>query len=350
MKKKVALIFGVTGQDGSYLSELLLKKNYIVHGVKRRSSSINTSRVDHIYQDPYERNYRFRLHYGDITDSTSVSKIISTTKPDEIYNLAAQSHVAVSFEVPEYTANADALGALRILEAIKFHKLEKKTKFYQAGTSEMFGKVREVPQTEKTPFYPRSPYAAAKLYGHWMAVNYREAYNMFCSNGILFNHESPIRGEEFVTKKITSTLAKIKFGFLECLELGNLSAKRDWGFAGDYVEAMHLMLTAEKPDDYVVSTGKTHSVEEFVELSCKFLGLDTAWDGEDEQKVLIDLNSNKKIVKVNKDFYRPAEVDLLIGDSSKARNELGWTPTHNFESLVEMMINDDIHNLEKQFK
>ena len=337
---KTAIISGICGQDGAYLAKLLLNSGYKVIGAERRSASGSAWRLEKL-------GIKEKVVFEDfeLLESSTMVNILDKYKPDEFYNLAAQSFVKASFETPIFTGNVTGLGVTRILEAIRI--VNPDIRFYQASSSEMFGKVLETPQTEKTPFYPRSPYAAAKLYGHWMAVNYREAYNMFCSNGILFNHESPIRGEEFVTKKITSTLAKIKFGFLECLELGNLSAKRDWGFAGDYVEAMHLMLTAEKPDDYVVSTGKTHSVEEFVELSCKFLGLDTAWDGEDEQKVLIDLNSNKKIVKVNKDFYRPAEVDLLIGDSTKARNELGWTPTHNFESLVEMMINDDVHNLEK---
>src|SRR6056300_1797340 len=266
MKKKVALIFGITGQDGSYLAEFLLKKNYIVNGVKRRSSSMNTSRVDHIYQDPHEKNYQFRLHYGDITDTSSVSSIIKNVKPDEIYNLAAQSHVAVSFEVPEYTANADGIGALRILEAIKFHGFEKKTKFYQAGTSEMFGKVREIPQTEKTPFYPRSPYGVAKVYAHWITVNYREAYKIFACNGILFNHESPRRGETFVTKKIVTGLCKIKLGLQEKLFLGNLDAKRDWGHAKDFVEAMWKMLQRKTPSDYVISTGKQYTVKQFVNL------------------------------------------------------------------------------------
>src|SRR6056300_770457 len=277
MRKKNALIFGVTGQDGSYLAELLLKKNYIVNGVKRRSSSINTMRVDYIYQDPHEKNYNFRLHYGDITDSISVSSLIKKIMPDEIYNLAAQSHVAVSFEVPEYTANADAIGALRILEAIKFHGFEKKTKFYQAGTSEMFGKVREIPQTEKTPFYPRSPYGVAKVYAHWITVNYREAYKIFACNGILFNHESPRRGETFVTKKIIRGLVRIKYGLDKKLFLGNLDAKRDWGHAKDYVEAMWKILQQKNPDDYVIATGKQFSIREFTNRVCNKLGFDIIW-------------------------------------------------------------------------
>ena len=357
MKKKVALIFGVTGQDGSYLSEFLLKKNYIVHGIKRRSSSINTSRVDHIYQDPHEKNYKFRLHYGDITDSTSVSKIIYSTKPDEIYNLAAQSHVAVSFEVPEYTANADGLGALRILEAIKFHKLEKKTKFYQAGTSEMFGKVQEVPQTEKTPFYPRSPYGVAKVYAHWITVNYREAYNIFACNGILFNHESPLRGETFVTRKIVNALCRIKYNLQKTLYLGNLDAKRDWGHAEDYVEMMWLILQHSIPDDWVISTGESYSVREFIIKCCNNLGIELEFKNSGEKEVGIIKsvqNKNYKIkigdtlIKVDKRYYRPSEVDYLIGDSSKAKSELGWSPKHNIDSLIDEMLKSDLRLAEKE--
>ena len=337
MKKKVALIFGVTGQDGSYLSELLLKKNYIVHGVKRRSSSINTSRVDHIYQDPHEKNYKFRLHYGDITDSTSVSKIIYLTKPDEIYNLAAQSHVAVSFEVPEYTANADGLGALRILEAIKFHKLEKKTKFYQAGTSEMYGKVQTIPQNEKTPFYPLSPYGVAKLYAHWITKNYREAYNIFGCNGILFNHESPRRGETFVTKKIVSALCKIKLGKQKKLILGNINSKRDWGHARDYCHVMWKILQQKKPDDYVIATGIQYSIKQFVNKTAKQLKMRIFWKG----KGLKEKAYNEKgipIIECNKNYFRPLDVNTLIGDAKKARVKLKWKPSVNIDSLIKEMI------------
>ena len=337
MKKKVALIFGVTGQDGSYLSEFLLKKNYIVHGIKRRSSSINTSRVDHIYQDPHEKNYKFRLHYGDITDSTSVSKIIYSTKPDEIYNLAAQSHVAVSFEVPEYTANADGLGALRILEAIKFHKLEKKTKFYQAGTSEMYGKVQTIPQNEKTPFYPLSPYGVAKLYAHWITKNYREAYNIFGCNGILFNHESPRRGETFVTKKIVSALCKIKLGKQKKLILGNINSRRDWGHARDYCHAMWKILQQKKPDDYVIATGAQYSIKQFVNKTAKQLKMRIFWRG----KGLKEKGYNEKgipIIECNKNYFRPLDVNTLIGDAKKARVKLKWKPSVNIDSLIKEMI------------
>ena len=337
MKKKVALIFGVTGQDGSYIAEFLLKKNYIVHGIKRRSSSINTSRVDHIYQDPHEKNYKFRLHYGDITDSTSVSKIIYSTKPDEIYNLAAQSHVAVSFEVPEYTANADGLGALRILEAIKFHKLEKKTKFYQAGTSEMYGKVQAIPQNEKTPFYPLSPYGVAKLYAHWITKNYREAYNIFGCNGILFNHESPRRGETFVTKKIVSALCKIKLGKQKKLILGNINSRRDWGHARDYCHAMWKILQQKKPDDYVIATGVQYSIKQFVNKTAKQLKMKIFWKG----KGLKEKGYNEKgipIIECNKHYFRPLDVNTLIGDAKKARVKLKWKPSVNIDSLIKEMI------------
>tara|TARA_B110000211_G_scaffold230652_1_gene290544 strand:- start:208 stop:1251 length:1044 start_codon:yes stop_codon:yes gene_type:complete len=346
MKKKKALIFGITGQDGSYLAEFLLKKNYIVHGVKRRSSSINTSRVDHIYQDPHDKNYNFRLHYGDITDSLSVSNIIKKTKPDEIYNLAAQSHVAVSFEVPEYTANADALGVLRILEAVKFHKLQKKTKFYQAGTSEMFGKVVEIPQTEKTPFYPRSPYGVAKLYAHWITINYREAYNVFACNGILFNHESPVRGETFVTKKIVMALCKIKLGKQKKLFLGNLDAKRDWGHAKDYVEAMWKMLQQKKPHDYVISTGKQYSVKDFVNLVLKQLNIKYYWVGSGIKTKCYDEQDNC-IIECDKTYYRPLEVDTLLGSSKKAQKELNWKPKYNIKDLVKEMVNVELTNITK---
>ena len=342
MKKK-ALIFGVTGQDGSYLSEILLKKNYEVHGVKRRSSSINTQRVDHIYQDPHEYKRRFILHYGDITDSTSVSKIIKTVKPNEIYNLAAQSHVAVSFEVPEYTANADALGTLRILEAIKFHNLTKKTKFYQAGTSEMFGKVQSVPQNEKTGFYPLSPYGIAKLYAYWITKNYREAYDIFASNGILFNHESPRRGETFVTKKIISALYKIKIGKQKKLFLGNLNAKRDWGHAKDYCLAMWKILQQKKPDDFVIATGKQYSIKQFVNIVAKELNIKIFWKGKGIQEK--GYNSEKKvIIECDKNYIRPLDVNTLLGDAKKARKKLKWKPTANVVDLIREMINFEVES------
>ena len=340
MKKKTALIFGITGQDGSYLAELLLQKNYIVNGVKRRSSSINTSRVDHIYQDPHEKNYNFRLFYGDITDSLSVSSIIKKTKPDEIYNLAAQSHVAVSFEVPEYTANVDALGALRILEAIKFHKLEMKTKFYQAGTSEMYGKVQSIPQNEKTQFYPLSPYGVAKLYAHWITKNYREAYKIFACNGILFNHESPRRGETFVTKKIISALCKIKEGKQKKLFLGNINARRDWGHAKDYCYAMWKILQQNKPDDYVIATGIQYSVKEFINLTAKKLKLKIKWVGTGiKEKAYND--KGYPIIECDKNYFRPLDVNTLLGDSKKARKKLNWKPKINLSSLIDEMIKSE---------
>ena len=341
MKKKIALIFGVTGQDGSYLSEFLLKKNYIVHGVKRRSSSINTNRVDHIYQDPHESKRNFILHYGDITDSTSVSKIIQSVKPNEIYNLAAQSHVAVSFEVPEYTANADGLGVLRILEAIKFHRMEKKIKFYQAGSSEMFGKVQSVPQNEKTNFYPLSPYGVAKLYGHWITINYREAYNIFASNGILFNHESPRRGETFVTKKIVKAMIKIKEGTQSKLFIGNLNAKRDWGHAKDYVEAMWKILQQKKPDDYVIATGKQFSVKQFINLVAKELDMNLIWKGKGIKEKAFDKVSKKVIIECDKKYLRPLDVNTLLGNAKKARKKLNWKPKINIKELIKDMINDE---------
>jgi len=344
MKNKIALIFGVTGQDGSYLAELLLKKNYIVHGVKRRSSSFNTGRIDHLYQDPHEKNRKFILHYGDITDAISVSSLIKNIQPDEIYNLAAQSHVAVSFEVPEYTANADGIGALRILEAIKFHGLKNKTKFYQAGTSEMFGKVVEIPQTEKTPFYPRSPYGVAKVYAHLITVNYREAYKIFACNGILFNHESPARGETFVTKKIVMGLCRIKLGKQKKLFLGNLDAKRDWGHAKDYVEAMWKMLQNKKPKDYVISTGKQYSVKEFINLSLKELNIKYRWKGKGINEKCYDDKGNC-IIECDKEYFRPLEVDTLLGDSSKARKELKWKLKYNITNLVKEMVNFELKNL-----
>ena len=340
-KKKVALIFGITGQDGSYLAEFLLKKNYIVHGVKRRSSSFNTGRIDHIYQDPHLKNRKLILHYGDVTDSLSVSTIIKNIKPDEIYNLAAQSHVAVSFEVPEYTANADAIGTLRILEAIKFHGFEKITKFYQAGTSEMFGRVQEFPQSEKTPFYPRSPYGVAKVYAHWITVNYREAYKIFACNGILFNHESPQRGETFVTRKIVIALCKIKLGLQKTLYLGNLNAKRDWGHAKDYVEAMWKMLQKKVPSDYVISTGKQYSVKKFVELSLNELKIRYRWKGQGINTKCYDEKGNC-IVACKNAYFRPLEVDTLLGDSRKARKELGWKPKTTIKTLVKEMIQSEM--------
>ena len=345
MNKKKALIFGITGQDGSYLAEFLLKKKYVVHGVKRRSSSINTSRRDHIYQEPSEKSRNFFLHYGDITDSTSVSKIIRMIKPHEIYNLAAQSHVAVSFEVPEYTANADALGALRILEAIKFHKLEKKTKFYQAGTSEMFGKVQEVPQTEKTSFYPLSPYGVAKLYAHWITRNYREAYKIFGSNGILFNHESPRRGETFVTKKIIKALVRIKMGYQKQLVLGNLDSKRDWGHARDYAEAMWKILQQKKSDDYVIATGKQYSIRQFIGFVAKKLNMKISWKGKGLNEIGYDVLNKKKIILVDKNYIRPLDVNTLLGNAAKARRELKWKPQINIHTLIDEMINEEMNIL-----
>ena len=345
MKKKIALIFGITGQDGSYLAEFLLKKKYIVHGVKRRSSSINTFRVDHIYQEPSEKSRNFFLHYGDITDSTSVSKIIEMIKPSEIYNLAAQSHVAVSFEVPEYTANADALGALRILEAIKFHRLEKKTKFYQAGTSEMYGRVQESPQNEKTNFYPLSPYGVAKLYAHWITKNYREAYNIFGSNGILFNHESPRRGETFVTKKIIRALVRIKMGIQKKLVLGNLDSKRDWGHARDYVEAMWKILQQKKPDDFVIATGKQYSIRQFINLVSKKLNMKIVWKGKGLSERGYDTLTKKDLIFVDKSYIRPLDVNTLLGNASKARRELKWKPQINIHKLIDEMITEEMNIL-----
>ena len=346
MKKKIALIFGITGQDGSYLADFLIKKGYLVHGVKRRSSSFNTGRIDHLYQDPHEKGKVFFLHYGDVTDAISVSMIVKKVKPDEIYNLAAQSHVAVSFEVPEYTANADAIGALRILESIKFHGFEKKTKFYQAGTSEMFGKVRETPQNEKTPFYPRSPYGVAKLYAHWITVNYREAYNIFACNGILFNHESPIRGETFVTKKIVNALCKIKVGHQQKLYLGNLDAKRDWGHAEDFVEAMWKMLQKKSPSDYVISTGKQYSVKSFVNMVLKELDIKFYWKGKGIKSKCF-MSNGKCIIQCDKKYFRPLEVDTLLGDSTKAKKELNWKPRRNIQKLIKEMVSSELYLITK---
>jgi GDPmannose 4,6-dehydratase len=341
MKKKIALITGITGQDGAYLAELLLSKNYEVHGIKRRSSSFNTARLDHLYKDKHKKDVNFFLHYGDLTDSTNLIRIIQEVHPHEIYNLGAQSHVKVSFEVPEYTANSDAIGTLRILEAIRILKMENKVKFYQASTSELYGKVQEIPQTETTPFYPRSPYGVAKLYAYWIVKNYREAYGMFACNGILFNHESPLRGETFVTRKITRAASKIKLGLQEKLYLGNLNAQRDWGHAKDYVEGMWRMLQHDKPEDFVLATGKTTTIREFCNLSFKELGIDIIWEGEGENEVGIDQSSNKVIISIDKNYYRPTEVDLLIGDASKAKKLLSWTPKYDLESLVKEMVNAD---------
>jgi GDPmannose 4,6-dehydratase len=345
--KKVALIFGVTGQDGAYLSELLLKKNYIVHGVKRRSSSLNTHRIDHLYQEPHVKKRNFILHYGDLTDSLSVSNIIKKVFPNEIYNLAAQSHVGVSFEIPEYTSNVDAIGTLRILETIRFHKLEKRIRFYQAGTSEMFGKTFTKFQNEKTPFYPRSPYGAAKVYAHWVTINYREAYNIFASNGILFNHESPIRGDTFVTKKIISSLCKIKQGSNEKLYLGNLYAKRDWGHAKDYVIAMWKILQQKKPNDFVIATGEQYTVKDFVNLTAKHLNLKILWKGKGLNEKAYDKFSQRIIVSIDKKYFRPTEVDTLLGDSKKARRILNWKPRYNINDLIKDMINYEEKNLIK---
>ena len=343
MKKKVALITGITGQDGSYLAEFLLKKKYTVHGIIRRSSSFNTGRIDHLYQDPHEKLKKFYLHYGDMTDSLSLQRIIDQVLPDEIYNLAAQSHVAVSFQEPEYTANSDALGALRILEIIRRIK-KKKIKYYQAGTSELFGKVQEIPQSEKTNFYPRSPYAAAKLYAHWITINYREAYNIYACNGILFNHESPRRGETFVTKKITKALCKIKFKKQKKLYLGNIYAKRDWGHAKDYVEAQWLMMQQKKPNDFVIATGKTYSVKYFIDKAAKYLNLKLKWKGKGINTKAYDEQGNC-IIECDKKYFRPTEVDLLLGNANKAKKILNWKPKTNIDSLVKQMIDADLKNL-----
>ena len=344
MKKKVALIFGITGQDGSYLSEFLLKKKYIVHGVKRRSSSRNTDRIDHIYQDPHIKKRSFILHYGDITDSLSVTRLINQIKPDEVYNLAAQSHVQVSFDSPEYTANADGLGSLRILEAIRFNKLEKKTKFYQAGTSELYGKNEKTPQNEKTPFHPASPYGVAKLYAHWITINYRETYDIFACNGILFNHESPRRGETFVTQKIVQAMCKIKLKKQKKLYLGNLYSKRDWGHAKDYVEAMWLMMQQRKPDDYVIATGKQTSVKNFINMVAKKLKIKLSWHGKGINEVAKDINKNV-IIACDKAYYRPLEVNTLLGESKKARSKLKWNPKTNLNQLVDEMIEKELDYL-----
>ena len=342
MADRVALITGATGQDGAYLAELLLAKGYLVHGIKRRSSSFNTGRVDHLYQDQHEQHVRFRLHYGDLTDATNLIRVVQETQPTEIYNLAAQSHVQVSFETPEYTANADALGTLRLLEAIRILGMEKRARFYQASTSELYGKVHEVPQRETTPFRPRSPYGAAKLYAYWITVNYREAYGIHGSNGILFNHESPIRGETFVTRKITRAVAAIHLGAQKTLFIGNLDAKRDWGHARDYVEGMWRIVQHESPDDYVLATGETHSVREFVELAFARVGHNIEWRGKGIDEIGIDCGSGDIVVRIDSRYFRPTEVDLLLGDPSKAKRVLGWEHTVIFPELVSEMVNSDL--------
>jgi GDPmannose 4,6-dehydratase len=353
--QKVALITGITGQDGAYLAEFLLSKGYVVHGVKRRTSLFNTERIDHLYQDPQEQERRFILHHGDMTDSSSLIRIIQAVQPDEIYNLAAQSHVAVSFEEPEYTATADGLGALRILEAIRILGLMKKTRFYQASTSELYGKVQEIPQKETTPFYPRSPYAVAKIYAYWITVNYREAYGIYACNGVLFNHESPLRGETFVTRKITRALARIALGLQDCLYLGNLDSLRDWGHAKDYVQMQWLMLQQDKPEDFVIATGEQHSVREFVTLAARHLGIELMWEGkgEKEQGIVVDVGVDARvkvgdvIVCVDPRYFRPTEVETLLGDPTKAKTQLGWVPTTTFAQLVEEMITKDLHDARK---
>src|SRR5882757_6638974 len=361
---KVALITGITGQDGAYLAEFLLKKGYEVHGVKRRSSLFNTDRIDHLYHDPHEPNVKFKLHYGDLTDSTNLIRLVQEIQPDEIYNLAAQSHVKVSFDTPEYTANADGIGTLRILEAVRLLGLEKKTRIYQASTSELYGLVQAVPQSETTPFYPRSPYAVAKLYGYWIIVNYREAYNMFACNGILFNHESPVRGETFVTRKITRAASKIAMGLQDCLYVGNLSAQRDWGHAKDYIEAMWLMLQHNVAEDFVIATGVTTTVRDFIKMSFNELGIEVEFSGKDENErgVIIDIDEQKveelglnaealrfgqTVVKIDSKYFRPTEVDLLIGDATKAKEKLGWVPKYDLQALVSDMVQSDLHMVKK---
>jgi GDPmannose 4,6-dehydratase len=342
---KKALITGITGQDGSFLAELLLEKGYEVHGIIRRASTFNTQRIDHIYQDPHEENVRLKLHYGDMTDSSNLSRLVEKINPDEIYNLAAQSHVGTSFEIPEYTTDVDAMGTLRLLDAIKEAEVE--CKFYQASTSELYGKVQEVPQTEKTPFYPRSPYAAAKLYAYWIVKNYREAYDLFAVNGILFNHESPRRGKRFVTRKITRAVARITKGRQDKIYLGNMNAKRDWGYAKDYVKMMWMMLQHDNPEDYVIATGETHTVREFVETAFKHVDVEIEWQGEGVDETGIDKDTGKVLVEVDPKYFRPTEVDLLIGDPSKAKEELGWEPEVKFKELVQLMVQSDLEAIEK---
>jgi len=344
---KIALITGITGQDGAYLADFLLKKGYIVHGVKRRASSFNTDRIDHLYQDPHEQEVRLRLHYGDVTDSTNLIRIIQEVQPDEIYNLAAQSHVAVSFETPEYTANADAVGTLRLLEAIRILGLERKTRFYQASTSEMYGKVLETPQRETTPFYPRSPYGAAKVYAYWITVNYREAYGVYACNGILFNHESPLRGETFVSRKITRALTRIRVGLQDTLHLGNLDSRRDWGHARDYVRAQWLMLQQAEPEDFVIATGKQFSVRDFVVAAGSLLDMKIEWRGEGTDEIGIDTVSGRTLVRVDPRYFRPTEVENLLGDASKARQKLGWSPEVGFAELVSEMIKEDLEGAQR---
>ena len=344
---KKALVTGITGQDGAYLAEFLLEKGYEVHGIKRRASIFNTDRIDHLYQDPHVENRNFILHYGDLTDATNLIRILQQVQPDEVYNLAAQSHVAVSFESPEYTADTDALGTLRLLEGIRLLGLEQKTRFYQASTSELYGKVQETPQTEQTPFYPRSPYAAAKLYAYWITVNYREAYNIYACNGILFNHESPLRGETFVTRKVTRGLARISLGLQDCLYLGNLDAKRDWGHAKDYVRMQWLMLQQEKPEDYVIATGKQYSVRDFINIAAKELNMEIDWQGTGINEKGIDKKSARAVIAVDPKYFRPTEVETLLGDPSKARRKLGWAPEISFERMVREMVLTDLDNAKK---
>jgi GDPmannose 4,6-dehydratase len=347
-ERKCALLTGTTGQDGAYLSKLLLEKGYEVHGIKRRASSFNTERIDHLYRDPHEEHVRYFLHYGDLTDSTNLIRIIQQVQPDEIYNLGAQSHVKVSFETPEYTANSDALGTLRLLEAIRILGMEEKVRFYQASTSEMYGNTPHVPQDENTPFYPRSPYGAAKLYAYWITVNYREAYGMFAANGILFNHESPLRGETFVTRKITRAAARIKLGLQETLYLGNLEARRDWGFAGDYVDAMWRILQADKPDDFVIATGESHTVREFVEAVFDELDMPLEWKGSGTEEEGIDRRNGKVRIKIDPRYFRPTEVNYLEGDPSRAREVLGWGPRVDFKGLVSMMVSSDLEEQKRE--
>ncbi|GHU16231.1 GDP-mannose 4,6-dehydratase [Spirochaetia bacterium] len=346
--KKIALISGVTGQDGAYLSEFLLNKGYIVHGIKRRSSSFNTDRIDHLYQDPHEKTKKFFLHYGDLTDTSNIVRLIQEVQPDEIYNLGAQSHVQVSFEVPEYTADTDGMGTLRLLEAIRILGMEKKVRLYQASTSELFGKVQEIPQKETTPFYPRSPYAAAKLYAYWIVVNYRESYGMYACNGILFNHESPVRGETFVTRKVTRAAARIKLGIQDKLFMGNIDSKRDWGFAGDYVELMWLMLQQDTPEDYIMATGVTTSVRDFITMAFAEAGLSLKWEGAGVHEKGIDTVSGKTMVEIDPKYFRPTEVDILIGDPTKAVAKLGWKPKVQLPELVKMMVKHDLELAEKE--
>jgi len=345
---KKALITGITGQDGAYLSEFLLKKGYEVHGIKRRSSSFNTQRIDHLYQDPHVENKRLILHYGDLTDTSNLVRIIQFVQPDEIYNLGAQSHVQVSFEVPEYTADTDGIGTLRLLEAIRILGIEKKVRFYQASTSELYGKVQEIPQKETTPFYPRSPYAAAKLYAYWIVVNYRESYGMHASNGILFNHESPLRGETFVTRKVTRAASRISLGLQDKLYMGNIDAKRDWGFAGDYVELMWLMLQQDKPDDYVMATGVTVTVRDFINMSFKEAGITLKWEGSGVNEKGLDSTNGKILIEIDPRYFRPAEVDILIGDPSKAKTKLGWEPKVQLPELVKMMMEYDLEQAKRE--